>query len=128
MGGAERVQSYRDLILWQKAVRLAVESHRLAGRLPPTERFELARQIRRSALSVPSNVAEGNGRFSLADYLRYLSIASGSLRELQTQLQIASELAYFDQGDVMPVLALSEDVERLLVALAKALRRRGNRE
>ena len=80
------IRSYRDLLVWQKEMDLVVESYRIAALLPKSETYGFAIQIQRSAVSVPANIAEGHGRDHLGDYLRHLSIANGSLMELETPL------------------------------------------
>ena len=118
-----RPRDYRDLIAWQRAVQLAAECIRLSGALPAEERFDLGRQIRRAAVSVAANIAEGNGRFTRADYLRHLSIANGSLKETETHLVIARECGFLDRNEVGRALQLSRDAGRLLTALTQSLRR-----
>ena len=92
------IQSYRDLLVWQKAIELVLECYRLSRQLLKWESFGLAAQLQRTAVSIPANIAEGNGRDHLGDYLRDLSIANGSLMELETHLLLASRLGYFDQA------------------------------
>ncbi len=84
------VRNFRDLKVWQRAMELVVRSYKITSTFPPSERYDLVRQIRRSAVSIPSNIAEGHGRTHLGDYLRHLSIANGSLMELETQLLISN--------------------------------------
>jgi four helix bundle protein len=86
------IRSYRDLIVWQKAMRLVAGVYELARKLPKSRDHGLGGQMRRAALSVASNIAEGHGREHLRDYLRHLSIAKGSLSELETQLQLRAPL------------------------------------
>src|SRR5688500_9504376 len=86
------IRSYKDLIVWQRAMELAEAAFDIAGSLPRDSASGLTSQIRRSAVSVPANIAEGHGRLSRADYLRHLSIARGSLMELQTLLALAHRL------------------------------------
>src|SRR5688572_6960531 len=90
------VRSFRDLIAWQYAVKLAVDVYRIAGSLPGSERFELGRELRRSAISIPSNVAQGFNRHSRAVYRVHVAIALGSTAELETQIELATRLEYFD--------------------------------
>src|SRR5262245_48278962 len=97
------VKSYRDLLVWQKAMNLVVESYRLANQLPKSELYGLTSQIQRAAISVPANIAEGHGRDHLGDYLRHLSIANGSLMELETHLLLIHRLAYLSIEDIEPV-------------------------
>jgi four helix bundle protein len=88
------INSYRDLMVWQKAMSLVTEVYAITGNFPSSEMYGLTSQIRRSAVSVPSNIAEGYGRNSTGDYKRFLQIAVGSLFELQTQIEISFNLNY----------------------------------
>jgi four helix bundle protein len=88
------VNGYRDLLVWQRAMDLVVEVYRLSDTLPRDEKYGLVQQMRRPAASVPSNVAEGHGRDHLGDYLHHLSIANGSLMEMETQVMIAGRMGY----------------------------------
>jgi len=88
------VRKHKQLLVWQEAVQLVSVVYRLSSSFPDHERFGLTAQIRRAAVSIPSNIAEGVARSSLADYLRFLAIARGSLSELDTQLVIAENLGY----------------------------------
>jgi four helix bundle protein len=87
-------KNHRDLIAWQAGMQLLVEAYRVARQLPDVERYGLAAQLRRAAVSVPANIAEGFGRSARGDYLRHLSFASGSLREIQTHLEAITLLEY----------------------------------
>jgi four helix bundle protein len=118
------VTSYRDLQVWQKATDLVVECYRLAALLPKSEMYGLASQIQRAAVSVPANIAEGHGREHLGDYPHHLSVANGSLMELETHLLIANRLCYLKETDLEPVLSRTAEVGRMLAGLAKALRRK----
>src|SRR3982750_3388 len=90
----ERLRDHRDLKVWQIALDLVVESSRLGELLPPRERYGLAAQIRRAATSVPANIAEGHGRLLRGEYLHHLSIARGSLKELEIHFAVAERLKY----------------------------------
>ena len=116
------VNSYRDLQVWQKATDLVVERYRLTKLLPKSETYGLASQIQRAAVSVPANIAEGHGREHLGDYLHHLSVATGSLMELETHLIIANKLAYIKDRELEPVLLRTAEVSRMLAGLTKALR------
>ncbi len=116
------VKSYRDLIVWQCAVDLAVECEAVSRLLPRSHRASLAMQLRRSAGSVPANIAEGNGRLTRADYLRHLSIANGSLMELETHLRMIERMRLVPAADVLRATELSSRVGRLLNGLIRALR------
>jgi four helix bundle protein len=114
-------RGHRELVVWQRAMELAMESYSLAKRLPAEERFALASQIRRAASSVPSNIAEGSGHLYKGAYVRHLSIARASLMELDTQLEIAIRAGYFDLTAASKSLALIDHVGRMLTRLAKAV-------
>ena len=103
-------------------MELAVECERLCERFPPRAAI-VANQIRRAAVSIPANIAEGNGRFSRADYVRHLSIANGSLKELESHIMLASR-TYALGADATDVLVLAESVGRLLGGLVRSLQRR----
>ena len=118
------IKSYRDLEVWKQSMDLVEECYRLSDRFPRSEEFGLRAQIRRSAVSVPSNVAEGNGRATTGDYLRHLSIAHGSLMELETQFLIAGRLSYVDAASVDGVLVRMDGIGRMLTSLARRLRER----
>ena len=123
MTPAGQVRSYRQLMVWQRSIDLAVEIHRASLDLPPFERFELGRQMRRSAVSVPSNVAEGCNRHSQPAYRSHIAIALGSNGELDTQLEIAKRLGYF-AGPVLDRFSdASDEVGRLLQGLWRSLGR-----
>ena len=115
-------RSYRELRVWQRAMDLAVDSHRVSAGIPNTRASALASQIQRSAGSVPANIAEGAGRRSRADYLRHLSIANGSLLELETHLLLAERLELVAPERVASILTLSAEVGRMLAGLARSLR------
>ena len=114
------IKSYEDLIVWQKAVAFAEEIYRLQRTLPREERFGFGDQIRRAAVSIPSNIAEGFGRDSAKEFLRFLAIERGSLYEVRTQLRIASDLGLLKS--IVEVEPLAEEVGRLLNAFIVKLR------
>jgi four helix bundle protein len=116
------VKSYRDLKVWERAVELVVESYKLTKLLPRTKIYGLSSQIQRSAVSIPANIAEGHGREHMGDYLRHLSIASGSLAELETHFIIAQRLALINPKDLISVLRLSDEVGRMLSGLTRKLK------
>lgn len=115
------IQTYRDLEVWQKSMDLVVEVYRLATLFPQEEQFGLTSQIRRAAVSIPANIAEGHGRLHRGDYVRYLSIARGSLTEAETHLQIAVRLGYIKRDQAKQVWALFQEVGRLLNGLIRSL-------
>jgi four helix bundle protein len=120
------IRIHRDLIVWQKGRVLAREVYRVSKTFPADERFGLTLQARRAAVSVPSNVAEGFGRGTTADFLRHLRIARGSLAELDTQLVIASDLGYLAAD--APLSSLHAEVDRVLQALIRKLEEKIKRE
>lgn len=118
----ERVQSYRDLFVWQRAMDLVESVYRLTRDWPNAEQFGLTSQVRRAAISIPSNIAEGQGRTGPREMLHYCSIAHGSLCEVETQLMIALRLAYGDVVAFNPVMEQAAEVGRLLQGLMRRLR------
>jgi four helix bundle protein len=103
---------------------LAKEVHRLAGEMRGRDRAPLADQMRRAAISIPANIAEGNGRSSRADYVRFLWIAAGSLAELETHLELARELQLLSPASLIPAQGLLRETGKLLTRLIQALRQR----
>jgi four helix bundle protein len=118
----EVVVSFRDLQAWQRAIDLAELCFRLSETFPPSERFGLTSQLRRAALSIPSNIAEGHRR-SRAGYLHHLTIALGSHAELETQLELAIRLQFVSGEERQVAVRLSQEVGRLIHSLARSLRR-----
>ena len=116
------VQSYRDLLVWQKAMELVVECYRLADFLPKTEMYGLANQLRRSAVSVPANIAEGHGREHLGDYLHHLSFANGSLMEVETHILLTEKLRFITKAEIETSLEKSAEVGRMLAGLTRSLK------
>lgn len=121
-GARVAVLRYRDLVVWQQAMALVVDMYRLSERFPREEKYGLVQQLRRAAVSVPSNLAEGHGRDHLGDYLRHLSIANGSLMEVETQVQIAATLGYVQKDAAAPVLERAARIGKLLSGLTRALK------
>ena len=115
------VRSYRDLLVWQRAMDLALGIYALSRSFPDSERFVMVSQLRRAAVSVPSNIAEGHARSSTRDFLRFLSIASGSLAELETQLILAHRLDYLDQDRLDSTLVLAGETGRMIRGLQTSL-------
>lgn len=118
------VRSYRDLIAWQKAMALAVTIYRVTEQFPQREQFGLSNQLRRAATSVPSNIAEGQGRASTNDYVHFLHISRGSLQELETQVLLAQQLNYLSVQESESVLTQSSEVSRLISGLISSLKNR----
>ena len=116
------IRSYRDLEVWQKGVQLVVDCYQLTRSLPRPEQYGLTSQIQWSAAAVPANIAEGHGRDHLGDYLHHLSIAKGSLMELETHLIVANRLTFVTQKDLDRTLEKTAEVGRMLEGLARKLR------
>ena len=104
------MNSYRDLIVWQKAMKLVTQIYKLTSKFPVDEKFGLTSQIQRSTVSIPSNIAEGYGRNYRKDYIRFLQISRGSLFEYQTQLEIAINLGFLTKDDIVEVTELSIEI------------------
>ncbi|MBI3624300.1 four helix bundle protein [Candidatus Saccharibacteria bacterium] len=112
------VKSYKDLVVWQKSFTLAKEIYSLTHELPRNEEFGLVSQIRRSAISVPSNIAEGQQRNNRGEYKQFIGVAKGSAAELETQLMLISEIYSID---VKQALTLLEEVQKMLGSLSRKL-------
>lgn len=117
------IKSYRDLETWQIAMDLVAEVYRVTKLFPRDETYGLTSQLRRAAVSVPSNIAEGQGRDSTKEFLHHLSIAHGSLCEVETQLLVAQTLGYLKQEDAESLANLSASVGRLINGLSRSLKR-----
>jgi four helix bundle protein len=116
------MKSFRELIVWQKSMSLVIRVYELTNRFPEKEKFGLVSQINRAAVSVPSNLAEGWGRYSRKEFLNFLYIARGSLAELKTQLEISEKLGYLDQQNYTDIEAQADELSRTLSGLIKSLR------
>jgi four helix bundle protein len=119
------VQSYRDLIVWKKAMPFVLAIDRSTEGVPKTETYGLTSQFRRAAVSVPSNIAEGQGRRSTEEFKQFLGNARGSLMEVETQILIARELGYLKQPDAENLLSVAAKVGRILNGLLASLPNRG---
>jgi len=113
------IKSYRDLIVWQKSMELVTKIYLATKTFPKEEIYGLIPQIRRSCISIPSNIAEGYGRNSTNDYIRFLQISIGSLYELQTQLEICLNLNYLSKQSFEAIYEQSREIERMLSSLIK---------
>src|SRR5437016_3810882 len=116
------LKSYRDLLVWQKALDLTILIYRFSESFPRIEVYGLTSQLRRAGVSVPSNIAQGYGRGSRKEYLQFLSIAQGSLKELETQTIVAQRLNYATVAQTDRVLSESEVVGKMLGSLIRSLR------
>lgn len=117
---------HKKLNLWSNAVDLAQQIYKVTERFPSNEQFGLTSQVRRAAVSIPSNIAEGAARQTKKEFLNFLHIAKGSLSELDTQLEIARRLEYLDQARWEALDERLEQIDRMLSGLVRSLRRRNN--
>ena len=113
---------YQGLVVWQRAMDLAEAVYRASAGFPPDERYGLTGQLRRAIVSIPANIAEGRGKSSRADYVRFLEIARGSLYESETLLQLAARIGIINREALDGLLALSGEIGRLLNGLIRAQR------
>jgi four helix bundle protein len=116
------VRTYRELIAWQKSIELVTAVYEATQSFPKEEIYGLTNQMRRAAVSVPSNIAEGQGRGTPNELLHFLRIAHGSLQELETQLLIAERLSYLNSDKLENLLDQASEVGRLMVGLSKSLK------
>jgi four helix bundle protein len=122
------VRQYQDLVVWQKALDLVLRVYEISECFPQKELFGLTNQLRRAAVSIPSNIAEGQGRLTTKDFMRYLSIARGSLQEVETQVLIASRLKYIAESASAELLEKTAETGRLMTGLLRSLSRRMSSE
>jgi four helix bundle protein len=115
------LQSYRELEVWQLGMDLAVECYRATKPFPREELFGLTSQIRRAAVSIPANIAEGQGRQHTKEFLNHLSMARGSLMELETHLTLSHRLGLIDQPTLDTLLSATDRISRMLSGLRKSL-------
>jgi four helix bundle protein len=118
------VRNYRDLIVWQKAMDLVEMVYKATHTFPSEEMFGLKSQLRRAAVSVPSNIAEGQGRHTTREFLHFLSISNGSLREIETQILIAGRLNYLPENQCTQMLELANQIGRLRNRLVASLEKK----
>jgi four helix bundle protein len=119
------VKHYQELIVWQKAMDLVTLAYKISAGFPREETFGLALQIRRAAVSIPSNIAEGQGRNATRDFIHFLGIAQGSLQELETQVIVAERLRYLNAESKAGLAELSCEVGRLIHGLVNSLKEKG---
>ena len=115
------IKSYRDLEVWQQAMDLAIECYKVTQRFPKAEIFGIVSQIRRSASSVPANIAEGHGREGRAHFVQFLRFAQGSLKELETHLLLSARVGFLQEKEIDPMLQRCADVGKMLRGLIRAL-------
>ncbi|HUZ07546.1 MAG TPA: four helix bundle protein [Candidatus Paceibacterota bacterium] len=121
VNGKNGTQSYHDLLVWQKAVALAKEIYKITAKFPPEEKFGLISQMRRAAVSIPSNIAEGQARNTTGEFVQFISHAEGSLAELDTQLMLAIELEFLASGNAKPCADAVGELRRMLNGLRRAI-------
>jgi four helix bundle protein len=114
-------KSFRELIVWQKGIRLAVLVYKLTSDFPRSETYGLVSQMRRAAVSIPSNIAEGAGRLNTGEYRQFLGVARGSAFELQTQLTIAKELEFGNASQRDAADALSHEIGKMIFGIIEAI-------
>ncbi|HXE88784.1 MAG TPA: four helix bundle protein [Hyphomicrobiaceae bacterium] len=117
------IESHRDLVVWQKSMDLAVAAYRFTDAFPVHERYGLTSQLRRSAASVPANIAEGYVRESAGAYAQQLRVAQGSLKEFETHVELAHRVGMIDESILSSVLKSSEEVGKMLRSLTRAIER-----
>lgn len=116
-----KINSYKDLIVWQKSILLSITIYRLSKKFPKEEIYGLTSQIRRASVSIPSNIAEGRNRNTKKDFVQFLKISLGSVAELETQTEIAHKLNYINSQELSTVVSLSNEITRMLHSLCKKL-------
>ena len=118
------VQSYQELEVWRMAMDLAAECYRVTKAFPKDELFGMTSQIRRSAASIPANIAEGQGREHTKEFLNHLSIARGSLKELETHLLLCQRVGLLKEADLLSLMSLCDRISQMLSRLRQALERK----
>lgn len=118
---SEDIRNYQDLIVWQKAMLLVEMIYTATQSFPKHELYGLTNQIRRAAVSIPSNIAEGQARYSNAEFRHFLSIAQGSKAEVETQIMIANRLNYISKDEMNQALSLLLEISKMLASLRKSL-------
>lgn len=116
------IRTHRDLLVWQKSMLLVTEIYRKSQQFPTQEQYGLTSQIRRASVSIPSNIAEGFGRQSTGDYIRFLNIAIGSLFEVQTQIEIAFNLSFISESDFTVIFESTREIDRMMSSLIQKLK------
>lgn len=115
------MRPHRNLDVWKKAMDFVLEIYRMTATFPKSEQFGLISQMRRAAVSIPSNLAEGAGRKGNKEFRQFLNIAQGSISELDTQLELAHRLEYINKDDVTAIIVNLTEISKMFYGLAKAL-------
>ena len=117
----KKTQNYKDLVVWQKGIALAKATYQLTSNFPTEEKFGLVAQMRRAAISIPSNIAEGQARHTTGEFIQFISHAEGSVAELETQAILSIELNFAQAERAKPSFALLDDIRRMLNGLRRKL-------
>ncbi|MEK7168504.1 MAG: four helix bundle protein [Patescibacteria group bacterium] len=117
-----KINSYKDLIVWQKSMELSVLVYKLTDKFPKSEVFSLSNQIRRAVVSIPSNIAEGWARKGLGEYIQFLKISLGSASELETQLILSKNLSFGNASEYSPIELILLEIQKMLFGLVKKLK------
>jgi len=121
-GRMEKSRSYRDLDVWRLSIELVKDIYQVTGKFPQVEIYGLTNQLRRAAISIPSNIAEGQGRNSFKEFRQFLAIALGSLAELETQLIIAKEIGYLTSAETDRLSISLDTIRKMIKALSQSLK------
>jgi len=121
MDEKKRTQSYRDLIVWQKGIELVKKIYLITQKFPAEEKYGLVSQMRRAAISIPSNIAEGQARHTTGEFIQFISIAEGSTAELDTQIIVGIELNYISKEQVQDIFTLLTEIKKMLNTLRRKL-------
>ena len=117
----KKPQNYKDLVVWQKGISLAKATYQLTTKFPKEEKFGLVAQMRRAAVSIPSNIAEGQARHTTGEFIQFISHAEGSTAELETQVILSIELGFSEAKGTQPLFVLLDDIRRMLNGLRRKL-------
>jgi four helix bundle protein len=117
----EGVQSYKDLVVWQKAIALSVLCYELTGPFPKDETYGMVAQIRRASVSIPANIAEGHGREHTRSFIQFLRVAQGSLKELETHLLLAEKVGLVHSDALVQIYSNTDEIGRMLRSLIRSL-------
>ena len=117
-----KIKNYRDLVVWQKAMDLTTMLYQIVRKLPKEETYALSDQMRRAAISIPSNIAEGFGRNSTKEYTHFLYITKGSVCELETQLMLCVRIEYLTEIEIQPIMILLEEIGKMIATITKNLK------
>ena len=117
----KKPQNYKDLVVWQKGISLAKATYQLTSKFPRDEKFGLVAQMRRAAISIPSNIAEGQARHTTGEFIQFISHAEGSTAELETQVILSIGLGFSDATGAQPLFVLLDDIRRMLNGLRRKL-------